>query len=250
MKMLFALIFALLCLPLQLSGQSCTTAVCNAASPSQTDVIAAWPTAGNTNATVTLNIPAGTSHWTTPQVTLTVPAAVTNFTIQGATTTTCTGTPGSAGYACSATDATVIIDDISTNFGVLQINGSSGTTPLIRVTGITMKNGSGGNKFQGLLLFYSNAAGSQLRIDHNHFNLSAGEPAAQDGMEGSTDASQGSPITTDSMMPAQQIHQERYRGFMNANTCNRSAIGFMAMDRGPSCDKGSVRRTSFLLGKQ
>ena len=155
-------------------SQSCTTATCTAASVAESDVIAAWPTSGNTNATVTINIPSGSANWTS-QFTETVPAAVTTLIISGASTVSCSGTAGTNTYACTPTDNTVIVDNIAANFGVIQINGSgSSSSPLVQVTGLTMQNGSGGNKFQGLLLFYSNSASSQIRIDHDHFNLMTG----------------------------------------------------------------------------
>ena len=173
--------------------------------------------------TTVVNIPTSTSHWISPpgQMTYTIPANCTNLTIQGNTAVSCTGTPGTAGYSCSATDNTVIIDDITANFGVIQINGSSGTTPLVRVTGLTIQNGSGGNKFQGLLLFYSNAAGSQIRMDHNHFNLTTGTSGTGwagrlnscfSGVADHNRFDNASPTNTGSVA----------QGFMNSNTCNSS----------------------------
>ncbi len=184
MKKQFAIIFiiaSVFCLRVPAVAQSCVSSTCNAASPAQSDVLAALPASGNTNSTVVVNIPAGTATWTS-QLTYTIPAAITSLTIQGATTTNCTGTPGTSSYACIPTDSTVIQDNIAGNFGVLQINGSSGTNPLIRVTGITMQGGTGSVKYQGLLLFYSNNAGSQLRIDHNHMTDANYSPANHAGM--------------------------------------------------------------------
>ena len=45
-------------------AQSCTTAVCNAASANESAVLAALPSSSNNNATVVVNIPAGTASWT------------------------------------------------------------------------------------------------------------------------------------------------------------------------------------------
>ena len=208
-------------------GQSCTLATCTAATPGQSDVLAALPSPSNTNPTVTVNIPGGTGVWTSPpgQLTYTVPAAVTTLIIQGQTTVNCTGTAGTNTYACTATDATIIQDNIAANFGVIQINGSgSASSPLIRVTGLTMQNGSGGNKFQGLLLFYSNSASSQIRVDHNHFNLTTGTSGT--GWAGRLNGpfvgvmdhnvfDNASPTNTGSVA----------QGFMNSNTLNDS-LGF------------------------
>ena len=205
-------------------GQSCVSSTCNAATPAESDVIAAWPTSGNTNSTVTINIPSGSANWTS-QFTETVPAAVTTLIISGASTVSCSGTAGTSGYACTPTDNTVIIDNIAGNFGVIQINGSgSGSSPLIQVTGLTMQNGSGGNKFQGLLLFYSNSSSSQIRVDHSHFNLTTGTSGT--GWAGRLNGpfvgvmdhnvfDNASPTNTGSVA----------QGFMNSNTLNDS-LGF------------------------
>ena len=61
MKFTFPIFFLLLLLtmPMAADAQSCTTAVCNAKSPSESDFQAALPSSSNTNATVVVNIPAG-----------------------------------------------------------------------------------------------------------------------------------------------------------------------------------------------
>src|ERR1700722_7118782 len=101
----FALLFLL---PLAIAvsappsfAQSCTSATCTAASPSESDFLAALPSSSNKNATVVVNIPTGTSSWTT-QLSYTVPAGVTNLTIQGATTVNCTGSAGTSSFTCTA----------------------------------------------------------------------------------------------------------------------------------------------------
>lgn len=58
---------------LQLSGQSCTTATCNAATANYADVLAALPSPSNSNSIVTVNIPAGNVTWTS-HLNYTVPA--------------------------------------------------------------------------------------------------------------------------------------------------------------------------------
>src|SRR5262249_4600904 len=88
-------------------GQTCTTAVCTAASTSQADVLAALPSNANANASVTVNIPSGTSTWTTA-LNYTIPAgvanpsAVTTLIIHGNTTVSCTGAPGTVTWSCPA----------------------------------------------------------------------------------------------------------------------------------------------------
>lgn len=94
----FSILFIIACvigLRLPAVAQSCVYATCNAASANQSDVLAALPSSSNTNATVVVNIPSGTGAWTS-QLTYTVPASVTNLTIQGNTTVSCTGTPGTS----------------------------------------------------------------------------------------------------------------------------------------------------------
>ncbi len=217
------LLFLIFASPTLALAQTCTTATCNAASPALADVQAAWPTSGNTNSTVTLNIPSGTAAWTS-QLTLTVPALVTTLIIQGATTVSCTGTAGTSGYACTPTDNTIIEDNIAGNFGVFQINGSSsGSNPLVQVTGITFQGGTGTTKFQGDLLFYSNSSTSQVRVDHNHINQTTGGTTGWAGrfngcFIGVVDHNvfdNASPSNTTSVV----------QGFMHSNACNDS-LGF------------------------
>ena len=99
----------LLTMPMAADAQSCTSAVCNAKSSGESDFLAALPSSGNTNATVVVNIPAGSSSWSTG-FNYTVPSAVTSLTIQGATTITWTGTAGTSSYAYTTADHTVIQD--------------------------------------------------------------------------------------------------------------------------------------------
>lgn len=148
------------------SAQSCTTATCTAASASESDFLAALPSSKNTNATVVVNIPAGTSSWTTPFM-YNVPSGVTNLTIQGATTVNCTGTAGTSSYGCTASDATVIADSIPGNTWFQLTTGSPST--FFRFTGITMQGGSGAGTKYGALGIYGSS--HNVRIDHDHFNI-------------------------------------------------------------------------------
>ncbi len=168
MKRLALILPFLFAAPL-MAQPACTGSVCTAATLSLADVQAAWPTAGNTNATVTVNLPSGTGLWAS-QLTVTVPAAVTTIIIQGNTTVNCTGTAGTSGYACTPTDLTIIKDNITgASFGLWQINaGGGGASSSIRFTGITLAGGTGITKGQGLLLFYGPT--DNLRIDHIHIN--------------------------------------------------------------------------------
>ncbi len=96
-------------MPMAADAQSCTTAVCNAKSSGESDFLAALPSSSNTNATVVVNIPAGTRSWSS-DLAYTIPSAVTNLTIQGASTLTWTGTAGTSSWNYSANDQTIIQD--------------------------------------------------------------------------------------------------------------------------------------------
>lgn len=166
------LAFALLA-PLQLLGQSCTTATCNAASASLSDVLAALPSTSNANATVTVNIPAGSATWSSP-LNYTIPAgvanptAVTTLIIQGATTINCTGTAGQSSWSCPATDSTIITDGV-TNANTPTINiTTGGSTTFFRITGLTLKTASGTAKNDGMMKI--GGASQNVRIDHNHID--------------------------------------------------------------------------------
>ena len=173
-KLLTALFVACLCsLGVPAIAQSCMGPICTAASPAESDVLAALPSTGNPYSTVVVNIPGGTAAWTS-QLTYSIPPGVTDLTVKGATTVNCTGGEGTSSYTCTKTDLTIIQDNVPGNFGVWQffLNASSS----FRFTGITFNPGTGGNKAQGDLLFYtnSNVNPATLRIDHNHFNLVGG----------------------------------------------------------------------------
>ena len=159
-------------------GQSCVSSTCNAATPAFADVVAALPAPGNTNATVVLNIPSGTANWSTGFV-YTLPAAVTNFTIQGNTTVNCTGTAGTAGYSCTATDNTVIQDVYTSNNALMYFNLGNSSTKF-RITGLTWGGGAIGGafpKFNGWVEINSGAP--QVRLDHNHLTDANYSPANQ-----------------------------------------------------------------------
>ena len=121
-------------------AQSCTTATCTAASPSEADFVAALPSSSNTNATVVVNIPSGTSAWTTG-FSYTVPSTVTSLTIQGATVVTCAGTAGTSSYACTSADNTVIQDSINSATPLVTITTGANSS-FFRITGITWEGGT------------------------------------------------------------------------------------------------------------
>lgn len=162
-------------IPLVLSlsawGQTCTTANCTAASPNESDVLAALPSSSNTNSTVVVSIPSGTATWTTG-FSYTVPSAVTNLTIQGNTTTGCTGTAGSSSYSCSPTDNTVLEDDISGDVQMMTFTLGS-TSTKFRITGLTIQVASaipsGSSKPNGWILF-TGGTSQNVRVDDIHFN--------------------------------------------------------------------------------
>lgn len=115
----------LLLIPCSLFGQSCTTAVCNAATVAETDVATALPSNSTTQATVTVNIPTGSATWTSELTGAcwTVPSAVTTLYITGA------GTPntGTATFG-SGTINTTITDNAGTSNPLICIQANQGQT--------------------------------------------------------------------------------------------------------------------------
>lgn len=151
------------------SAQSCTTATCTAATPGLSDFLAALPSRSNTNATVTVNIPAGSATWSGGSfIDYIVPSAVTTLIIQGATTVSCTGTAGTSGYSCTATDGTIISDAITTNDQLVITTGSAST--YLRITGLTFQGTATGAVKYGTIQIFGSS--HNVRIDHNHFNIS------------------------------------------------------------------------------
>jgi hypothetical protein len=153
-------------------AQSCTSASCVASNASEAAVLAAMPSSSNTNATVLVSIPGGTSSWTSDFV-YTIPSAVTTFTIQGATAVNFTGTAGTSSYAYTTADSTIIQDADSSNNSLIRINTGS-TATKFRMTGITFQETSGATKYNGELSFTGDTHG--FRFDHNHI----GGPGGQD----------------------------------------------------------------------
>ena len=109
-----AIIFTLLLLTAPAWAQSCTAASCAAASCNESDILAALPSSGNGNATVTVSVPAcsGGTSWTTG-LAYTLPSAVTQLNIVGA------GTPNAGSSAtgpASNCNQTYLLDNAgSTN---------------------------------------------------------------------------------------------------------------------------------------
>jgi hypothetical protein len=153
------------------SAQSCTTATCTAASVSESDFLAALPSSANKNATVVVNLPAGSATWNST-FTYAVPSAVTSLTIQGTTTVNCSGTPGTSGYSCSAADSTVINDSVTNSSTPLWSINTSSSTTLFRITGITLQplNASVTAKSQGIVNFTGNT--KNFRWDHSDIVVS------------------------------------------------------------------------------
>ena len=155
-------------------AQSCTRAVCAAASPAEADVIAALPSSSNSNSAVTVTIPAGTATWTN-SISYTVPTSVTSLTIQGSTTVNCTGAAGTASYACPSTDGTIIVAAYGSFGAMLQMYTNSSPSSVLRITGITWEQG---NVSIGQDPIISFAGNGQIRWDHNHINNTTGTPQA------------------------------------------------------------------------
>ena len=130
-----------------------TAATCNAS-----DVRAAMNLASAGDKVV---IPAGTCTWTT-QVSWTAPA---NVTLEGQTA--CGNGPPASSATC--TDGTTIVDNYASNNALLAITVSSTGAATLRLTGITIKGGTGLVKQNGMVSI--SGTNSNTRVDHNHFNL-------------------------------------------------------------------------------
>jgi hypothetical protein len=146
-----------------LSAPACwsqvTASTCNPA-----DITSAWSSV--TSSTTTFTIPAGTCTWTTGNISLTLPSTG-NLTIQGSTTISCTGTPGTTGYSCTPTDATIIVDNYASTNPLINVTTQTGCTQT-RITGLTFKGGTGSVKQVGAL-----AVGGfchSFRLDHSDFD--------------------------------------------------------------------------------
>ena len=141
----------------------------NAASCNQSDVQKALSSVSG--ATVVVNIPAGTCGWT-GNLSWAVPSSTTSLTIQGQTAVNCTGTAGTAGYACTAADQTIIQDNFTS--GSCQspwIISLAGANTYFRMTGLTIAGGTGNVKCDGILVL--NGPSHNVRLDHIHFDVAA-----------------------------------------------------------------------------
>lgn len=143
--------------------------VINAASCSQSDVQAAIKNVSAASTTVV--IPPGICTWTN-QLNYAVPSAVTNLTIQGQTTVACTGTPGTYGYNCTATDNTVLIDSYQAPANQLVSITTGGANTSFRITGITFQGGNIGSasNLPSAAVWVFSGGTHNFRIDHCHFN--------------------------------------------------------------------------------
>jgi hypothetical protein len=158
------LIAALLVLPvLHISAQ-----IINATSCSQTAVQTACSSI--TNSTTTVNIPScAATNWT-GEVTCTVPSGSTAsvFTFHGNTTVSGTCLP-----TCTATDTTIIQDnDTADSNPILNIQVlATNAAEEVRITGLTVQNGTGQTKYNGLVQV--NASTDNIRMDNMHFVTSS-----------------------------------------------------------------------------
>jgi hypothetical protein len=143
----------------------------NAASCNASDVQAALNLVAADGTTVV--IPAGTCVWATTGASAVTYNQVYSTVIQGQTTVSCTGTAGTSSYTCTATDNTIIVDNVNhSNNGDqpdLAINLAAGKT--FRQTGLTFtQNGSSVESYNGGAESIGGPAGANaVRIDHNHW---------------------------------------------------------------------------------
>jgi len=153
------------------NAQSCTAATCTAADMTFASVQAALPSPSNTNATVVVNLPAGTGTWTTGQcLNYTVTSAVTKLTIQGQSSI---ATLNSDGRPATFKDTTVILDHTGCP-SYINISTAAGQT--VRVTGITDEVDSGSPSTTNCQIGFGGKG--QVRIDHVHF-FNNGQAAAE-----------------------------------------------------------------------
>lgn len=139
------------------SGSSPTR---TAASAARTDVNDCVTAAANGD---TIIVPAGTASWSS-QIAL---PATKDLTIKGgggATTMTCSGTPGTSGYTCTATNST----SLTCNNGCFGLNLAASH----RVTGFTM-TGNGSGSLVGCATGNQNAT-KHFRVDHNRLVSTSG----------------------------------------------------------------------------
>jgi hypothetical protein len=113
---------------------------------------------------VVVNIPSGTSSWTS-DLSYTIPSAVTNLTIQGATVVSFTGTAGQSSWAYTTADNTIIQDADSSNNSLITITTGSSTTKF-RMTGLTIQETTGATKYSGDISIVGNS--HNFRFDHIH----------------------------------------------------------------------------------
>ena len=148
-----------------LLGTVCTASAqtINAASCNQSDVQAAFKSV--TSSTTTIIIPSCPSGVTwTPTVTLVQPSGSTSLTVQGQTSCTGTGHPGTDNLAC--TDNTLILNgqNLPANDPpLLSITTVAGAS--FRLTGITIRGNGGTQTYQGAINIYGSS--QAVRVDHN-----------------------------------------------------------------------------------
>jgi len=145
-------------------AQIITAASCNAS-----DVQTALNSVAADGTTVV--IPSGTCTWTTgaPSVTYTQTYSTV---LQGQTTVTCSGTPGSTGYSCSATDNTTIVDNTSHSGGDnAALVVTTAASKSFRMTGITFAQNSSSNQSYNGYAFNIQGSSQAVRIDHLHVSI-------------------------------------------------------------------------------
>ena len=144
----------------------------NAASCNASDVQKAFNSV--TASTSTVNIPAGTCHWST-QVTLTVPSGSTTLTIAGAGS--CNGTPTEVPTSC--TNSTQIVDDYNSTNSLLVVTTGTAST-VFRMTGVSIAGGTGTVHNNGTILW--GGFSQNFRFDDGELNMQTYSPSANQGV--------------------------------------------------------------------
>src|SRR5262249_12193679 len=135
--------------------------VITAASCSESDVRAALKAV--TAATTQVTIPPGTCHWSSAMMVLNLPSGTGNISLLGAGNLSVLG----------GGNATTIIDDFPDGNGALWAITEADTnrSRVVRIAGLTFRRGAGAIKSQGFIKY---AGLSQLRVDHNTFDVVGG----------------------------------------------------------------------------
>ncbi len=152
-KAIFCFAFFLI---IGICGSACHAQTVNAASCNASDVQKALNSVNQATAVVV--IPSGTCPWTSA-ISYTVPSVVSSLTIQGQTTVSCIGTPGTSGYSCTPADNTIIEDNVTTNTPPIWTINVGSQNVVFTMEGLTIETGtSGAPKNNGIVDFVGTSA--------------------------------------------------------------------------------------------